>query len=122
MDSDYQIKISTSINPDSILSNGNIRMNEGAVFHNYEITITVHFRESFQHNRPHCNVAYGQYNFEVYLDDPITAFNSNANSGVEKNVIKHYIVPNINDLRKAWNQIPNAVYKFIEQNGIYYCK
>lgn len=122
MDKDYKIKIITNIDPDSIFPNGNIWMKKGVVFRNFEITITIHFRESFQHNRPHCNVTYGQYDFEVYLDDPITAFNSNANGGIEKEVIKDYIIPKLNELRKVWNEIPNVVYKFVEQNGSYTCK
>ena len=99
-------------------------LNEKVEFRNFNYKIIIRTDEMSSHNRPHVHVDLTDgSSASISIDDSYTILDKSGKAK-EKDYAKAIacIKTNIQKLRRDWNNIASAKYKFKNVDGIFVCK
>ena len=104
-----------------IKENGSIVLQEKTITQYQNIRIYTNSNELTSHHRPHVHVDVNDKSYQIAIDDSFDVLSFNEDK-FARFVIKTFLSKNLNEYRKAWNEIQSN-YKFIIDNtGNYLCK
>ena len=101
-----------------ILEDGRIFLQEKVLLRDAHVKLCIHTNEKCNHNLPHITAYYQNYEYVITIDDELQIIHSSGREKFARFLIKNYILPKLQFLRKEWNQI-DSNYKFICNDGIF---